>query len=608
MTGVCEVGKMPEHQFKRQLATIMSIDVVSYSRLMGADEEHTLEQLNNHRKTVEECVLGLGGRMFGVAGDSQMAEFSNPIDAVRSAIKFQTAIENGNLKLVSDRRMYLRVGINIGDVIIENGDLFGDHVNIAARLQENAHPGGVAISHTVFSHINGKIDLEFDDAGPQMFKNIGIPIRLYHILFGDAGRAVDTKLSAAPMAIPLPTIPGLADRPALAVLPFEDQGTSNDCQYLAEGLSEDISIGLAKMRWFPVISRNSCVVFRGKPVDEMTIGQMLGARYLLEGSVKLRGNNLRVTAQLVNAEEGLNIWSNTYQYPLENIFDLQDEIAQNIISVLSTHIDQAEQSRSYAKSYEKLDTWDLVKRGLWHQNRLTRDDATQAYDLFSTALERDRNSVEALVQMAWWNFWHVWTQQEEDKNYLIEMEQLARWAMHMDRMDARPHMLIGISLLMRRKADKARSLLKEAVRLNPSLALAHASIGTTYILAGRGEKAIPPLKTAMRLNPVDLNCFHTLGELAIAHVMTGQLHESLEYSEQSLDLRPGYWYARVARITAFVGLNDHDNAIGEVKELRANNPKFTINDIHWLPFVDSTWTDHLINGLREAGFTDKIVA
>ena len=593
---------MTGHQFKRQLVTIMSVDAVSYSRLMGENEENTLVQLNKHRRTVEQSVTGFGGRMFGVAGDSQMAEFSSPVDAVRSAVEFQLAIAEGNKQLPDDQSMCLRVGLNIGDVIVENGDLFGDDVNIAARLQEGARTGGVAISQTVFSHIGGKTDLLFADAGFQSFKNINIPIRLYHVQLGSEVDEQDDVMPDAPsIPAPLTAVPGLADRPALAVLPFSDQGSNNDSQYIAEGLSEDLSIGLAKMRWFPVISKNSSFVFRGKPVDEKTIGRVLGARYLLEGSVRLHGNQLRVTAQLVNAEEGVNIWTNTYQYPLENIFDLQDEIAQNIISTLSTQIDQAEQSRSYAKPYEKLDTWDLVKRGSWHQSKLTKEDATTAHDLFSQALERDPNSVEALVQMAWWNFWHVWTQQADEKK-LIEMERLARWAMHMDRMDARPHMLIGISLFMRRKGDQSRISLKEAVRLNPSLAVAHACIGSTYILAGKGDKAIPPLKTAMRLNPVDLNCFHTLGELAIAHMMIGQTKECLDYSEQSLGLRPGYWYSRLVRITALVESGRNEDAKQEVKELNHHNPNFTLNDIRWLPFVDTRWNNRLIEGLSKAGY------
>ena len=204
--------------------------------------------------------------------------------------------------------------------------------------------------------------------------------------------------------------------------------------------------------------------------------------------------------------------------------------------------------------------------------------------------------------MAWWNFWHVWTQQADEEK-LVEMERLARWAMHMDRIDARPHMLIGVSLLMRRKSDQARISLKEAVRLNPSLAVAHACIGSTYILAGKGDKAISPLETAMRLNPVDLNCFHTLGELAMAHMMTGKAKKCLEYSEQSLGLRPGYWYSRLTRITALVESGRIEDAKQEVKELENHNPNFTLDDIRWLPFVDTRWNNRLIEGLSKAGYS-----
>ncbi len=593
---------MTVKQFKRQLATIMSIDVDSYSVLMGVDEEHTVEQLSNHRQLVQNSVLKFGGRLFGVAGDSQMAEFTNPLEALRSAIDFQVTIARHNQSLEVKKRMQLRVGLNIGDVIVEDGDLYGDDVNISARLQENAHPGGIAVSQTIYSHVDGKIDASFEDDGPQYFKNIGTPIRLFHVQFDGVDQADRLALNkAVPSASVKQAISGLADRPALAVLPFEDHSASDDSQYIADGLSEDLAIGLAKLRWFPVIARGSSVVFRGKPVNEMTIGRTLGARYLLEGSVKLRGKDIRVTTQLVNANAGLNIWSNSYQYPIDSLFDLQDEIIHNIISVLSSQIDQAEQSRSYTKSYEKLDTWDLVKRASWHQNRLTRDDADRAYEILCEALERDPNSVDALVQMAWWNFLHVWTQQEDEEK-LIDMEKLARWAMNMDIMDSRPHMLIGISWLMRRMAEKARGPLEEAVRLNPSLALAHASIGTTYILTGDGSKAIPPLKTAMRLNPVDLNCFHTLGELAIAHFIVGKLEDCFDYTERSLGLRPGYWYAHVVRIAALVEQGEQDSAAHEVEKLVARHPRLSVRDVRWIPIVDTTLMDRLVNGLVRAGF------
>ncbi len=593
---------MTNQSFKRQLVTIMSVDVVSYSRLMGENEGNTLIQLNKHRKTVEKSVTSFGGRMFGVAGDSQMAEFSSPIDAVRSAVEFQSAIHEGNKLLNTDQRMTLRVGLNVGDVIVENGDLFGDDVNIAARLQESARPGGVAISHTVLSHIDDPADLNVTDAGYQNFKNINIPIHLFHIQIGDETEGMGNSLAGI-LSVPaeLSPVPGFANRPALAVLPFSDQGSSKDSRYIAEGLSEDIAIGLAKMRWFPVISKNSSFVFNGKPVDEMTIGRTLGARYLLEGNVRLHGELLRVSAQLVNAEKGINVWSQTYQYQLKDIFELQDEIAQNIISALSTQIDMAEQSRAHAKSPESLDVWDLVKRGLWHQNKLTGKDSAIAFDYFEKALEKEPNSVEALVQMSLWNFWHVWAARKDDGN-LIEMERLARLAMHIDRMDARPHMLVGISLLMRRKADRARVSLGEAVRLNPGLSTAHASIGSTYILSGNGELAIPPLKTAIRLNPDDMFCFHTLGELAFAHMMIGQRDACIEYSDQSLKLRPGYWYARLARIIALVEAEAMEDARKEVVELKQQNPDLGIDDIRWLPFVDPAWNDHLVEKLTLVGF------
>ncbi len=533
---------MEARQYQRRLVTIVSADVVGYSRLMGADEEGTLARLTEYRAVIDDYVSKYRGRVFGGVGDSVMAEFSSPVEAVHCAVAVQRDIESRNNDLAQNRQMKFRMGINIGDVIAENDNLFGDAVNIAARLQEASLSGSILVSETVHTHVGGTLDVAFRDLGNLQCKNISNPIHAYEtILSPQEADSVATTNNLVDVSIP---VPGFKGRPALAVLPFDSLSRERDDEYIADGLTEDIISGLSHLRWFPVIARNSTFVFRGKPMNVIRIGSALGARYLLEGSLRVEGERLRVRAVLVDAVSGMNVWSDRYDRNLRNIFDVQADIAQNIVATLEAQISMAEQQRVYTKPPEQLNTWDIIRRSIWHQCRLTRDDAAIARRLFDAALRKDPYSVEAHIQLAWWYFWDVWTQRRSDAG-LIEMERLARRAMTLDSMDARGHMLVGIAQAMLHQPDRGRRQLRDAIRLNPSQAIAHSVIGSSHILAGEPEKAIDPLVTAMRLSPHDLYIFHAFGELAVAYYMLGLWEEALSNCEKSLRLRPGYWYARV---------------------------------------------------------------
>ena len=352
---------MPAQEYKRTLVTIMSIDAVSYTRLMGEDEERTVANLGERREMISSQVQQFNGRAFGIAGDSIMAEFSSPVDAVRCAMEFQTAIAELNSSLEQGPGMNFRVGINIGDVITRGDDLFGDDVNIAARVQSQAPCGGIAITGTVQSHTIGKISLPFVDTGHHQLKNVSVDVQIFQALMGDddsnfaPANIAPGQIDGADQPLSPEKVQGFHNRPALAVLPFEILGGDKQYEYVADGLAEDIITGLSRMRWFPVISRNSSFVFRGRPVDEKTIGRTLGARYLVQGSFRIFGSKLRVSAQLVDAEEGTNIWSDDYDSSMDDIFELLDTISQRIIGSLSAQIDRAEQFRSYAKPVGNLE-------------------------------------------------------------------------------------------------------------------------------------------------------------------------------------------------------------------------------------------------------------
>ncbi|MEM7301248.1 MAG: adenylate/guanylate cyclase domain-containing protein [Pseudomonadota bacterium] len=601
---------MPGQEFKRTLVTIMSIDVVGYTKMMGANEERTLTILARYRELIDRQVAGFDGRLFGVAGDSLMAEFASPVDAVRAAAEFQKEIAGENADLDVDARMRFRVGINTGDVIARGDDLFGDDVNIAARVQARARKGGIAITGTVYNHVAGKTDIAFVDDGYHRLKNVGVDVRIYHAVLGFLEDDDEEQLPSLPPASraggsadEFERIPGFDDRPALAVLPLELRGAGKENEYIADGIAEDLIRGLSKLRWFPVISRNSSFVFRGKPVDEKTIGRSLGARYLVQGSILFAGPKFRVSLQLVDAKPGTLMWSDNFDSSMDELFDLMENISLGIIGRLNAEIDRAEQFRAYSKPVGNLDTWDLVRKGMWHQNKLTREDAERAKDCFEEALEKDPNSVDALVQTSWWHWWHVWTQRG-DKENLFEMEKLARWAMHMDHMDARPHMLIGIAQLMLKSPVEARSMLQEAVRRDPSSSIAHASIGTTHILCWEGAEAIEPLKTAMRLNPTDISRFHTLCEMGIAQHIDQSWRESVEFAKRSLNERPGYWYAHVVQIASLARSGQVREAEERISAFRSRCPNFRVDHIRWLPFLNETSNQYLIDGLQLAGYAE----
>lgn len=583
--------------FQRRQAAVMSADGVGYSRLMAADEEATLARFMAFIEILTDIVHQHGGRTFGAAGDSIMAEFSRPIEAVQAAIAIQDALRAANEKLPESRRLPFRLGINVGDVIVQNERLFGDGVNVASRLQEIAEPGGIVVSDGIHAHAAPLLDASWEALGDLSLKNITHPVAAYRLHVGEPW-----PLVAAPAVAPVDTttpVPGFAGRPAIAVMPF-DAGLAFEHEYLADGLAEDLITGLSAVRSFPVIDRGSSFSFRGAGLDAGRIGRALGARYLVGGSLREIGNGIRITVNLVDTGTGLLLWSAPFVRSRAEVVALHDDIVCRVIATLDARIDMSEQARSRSRPVADLDAWGLVHRGLWHQNRLTREDALEARRLFELAMQRDPASVEALVHMAWWHFWDVWTQRG-DKTSLKVVASLASRALALDGQDARAHMLAGIARFMTGDPEGSLPALEEAVRLNPSLAVAHASIGSAKILSGRPQEAIAPLQAAMRLSPRDVYLFHAAGELASAYWLSGDNEKALEWCEKSLRLRPGYWYARMIAVCAKVRLGRQQAAMEELHELQQRCSSFSDSSVLWLPFTDKKCNQQLIAELRRAG-------
>src|SRR6516164_4752913 len=375
----------------RRLAAILAADVAGYSRLMGADEEGTLERLKAlRRELVDPQIAEHKGRIVETTGDGLLVEFASIVDAVRCAVAVQQAMPERNTGIGADDRIELRIGINLGDVIVEGDDLYGDGVNIAARIEALADAGGVFVSNTVYDHVRDRVPFVFEDLGEQQVKNITRPVRVYRVR--DAGLAARPPLTPA---LPLP------DKPSIAVLPFTNMSGDPEQEYFVDGMVEEITTALSRIRWLFVIARNSSVTYKGRAVDVKQVGRELGVRYVLEGSVRKAGNRVRITVQLIEASTGRHLWAERYDRDLQDIFALQDEITMNVVAAIEPNVRQAEIERVKRKRPENLDAYDLVLRAIPHASAATPEEASQALALLERAIALEPDYALAHAFAAW---------------------------------------------------------------------------------------------------------------------------------------------------------------------------------------------------------------
>lgn len=594
-------------RFPRRFMAVLCADVHAFGRLMAADAEHCLREWRHHMTQAATLAEAHGGRLFGVAGDSFMGEFSNPVQALQFARSMQEQVSLRVARQVTDLRMEFRMGLHIGSVMVEAERLYGDAVNVAARLQELAPPGGIVVSEAFLAHVAAFDESGWRDLGVQQLKNIPFPVHAFeHGRSGEDQAAVTAQhMRAASAAFRGASVPGLSGRPALAVLPFELH-TSGDgrYRYLEDALPEELIRRLAALRSFVIIDKTSSFSFRNISADSGRIGAALDARYLVYGAVISAGRRSSLTVSLVDAQARRTLWKERYDGPEDRPPEIDDDVVARIVASLGAQVDRLEQARSRRRPISSLDVDDLVQRGAWHQNKFSRSHAVEARRLLELALEHDPDHIEALIEMSWWYFWKIWTQRG-DKSELAEMRRLATRAMRLDPTDARTHMLYGIAELMTGHHDHALTVLEEAIALNPSLSVAHAGLGSCHILSGAPEKAVKPLLAALRLNPQSIYLFHQFCELAVAHLMLGHWAEAQDWAERSLRLRPSYWYARIVSVAAAVRSGDVAGAKVALAALHSHCPRFAIANLYWLPFKDRQWADAVAADLRAAGFGDS---
>lgn len=585
---------MADWQYTRQLATIISIDAVGFSRLMGLDDEYAVAAFEERSSVIADSCNAFGGRTFGAAGDSIMAEFGNPIEALRATFDFQEKIAALNAGTEEERRMPFRAGINTGDVIVRGESLYGDDVNIAARIQEFAPRNGVAVSETTWRHVKDKTDAAFTDLGDLNLKNIALPVRVLITARQDGPTAGNAVASLA--TVPRPFV--AQGPPAIAVLPFRNE-SERDMDYIADGIAEDIILGLSNTRWIRVIAKSSSFQFRDDRLGAGAIGNALGARYLASGVLMRSAGRIRLNASLTDASNGRLIWSRRFEREFVDIFDLQDEMGSEIVSMLDKEIDRAEQARTFQLPWESLETWQLVRRGRWHMNRRTRRDTELALEFFERAYREDPNSSAVLNELAWWYFWRAWLR-FGDHDDLEQVSKYARKALHVDSQDARPHAHLGAVDILQGNARSAREHLEDALHFNPSFAFARSAKGSSHLLLGEPEEAIPLLLDAERLSPFDIYGFHNLGELAAAYCFVGDWQAAIETADRSLSLSPGYFYSRFLKVGALARIGHAEEASKELAIFRTRHPDFSSERVSWIPFVNKAANDLLIENFNAA--------
>ena len=577
----------------RRLASILSADVVGYSKLMSTDEEGAFQTLRSHRIVIADLISEHDGRIFGTAGDSVVAEFLSAVQSMRAAVAIQRALDRHNADLPDARRMVLRIGINVGDVLTDGDDLLGDGVNIAARLQAFAPPAGICISGQVFDQIEGKLNFPLSHRGAPILKNLTRPIQVYEVDWRVDDVAPVVGRSGA---LALPT------KPSIAVLPFANMGGDPEQDYFVDGITDDLITVLSHYRWFFVIARNSSFAFKGRAADIKQVARELGVQYVLEGSARRAGSRVRINGQLVDAESGNHLWAERYDRELSDIFAVQDDITQSVVAAIEPELLMAEGQRAARRSPTDLHSFDCFLRGMWHFHQFKAADNLEAERWLRKAIETDSTFAQGwmgLSRVLNASIWFSWS-------YDVERDQregmfAAQRAIDLDERDPYGYYAMTLHRLLSREQRKALEAAQRAIDLTPNFASGHFALGWARIFIGHFEQAMDPLLRAMRLSPHDPIMFSYLNALALAHYHLEQYDDALVRAEQAFRLRRLYNTGRT--LLACLGqLGRRDDAArvrAEVPELMA-----TENDRIWAltnPYLEPEHVFHLREGLQKAG-------
>jgi len=625
---------MAEERAKRKLSAILSADVKGYSRLMREDELSTVRTLEAYRQVMTAAILKYRGRVVDSPGDNLLAEFASVVDAVESAVEIQKELGVKNAELSESRRMEFRIGINLGDVIEEGDRIYGDGVNIAARIEGLAEAGGISVSGTVFEHIKEKLTLGYEYQGDQTVKNISQPVKVYRILTEPeaAGKVIGEKrpkpekkmwvslvaaaviiiaggiavwqfysrppsiepTSVEKMAFPLP------DKPSIAVLPFDNLSGDPKQVYFSDGMTEDLITDLSKISGLFVIARNSSFQYKGKAADIKKISRELGIRYVLEGSVRRVEDKVRINAQLIDATTGGHIWAERYDRDLKDIFALQDEVTRKIVAALAVRLTEDEQKRLMHKYTNDMAAYDFFLQGLEYHNQQSKKGNLQARKMFEKAIERDSKFALAYalngrtLLMEWVMGW------SKDPRSIEAAFELAKKAIALDDLLPAGHGLLGDVYLWKKKYDQAIAGYKKAVALDPNDADGLAGLSDVLSWSGEPGESVGLVKKAMRLNPRYPIWY--LWVLGHAYFLAGQHDAAIKTFKKALSRNLDYMPAHVYLASIYIEQGRDEEARTEAAEANRLSPQTTLED--WkqrLPYKDQSVLERLIDSLRKAG-------
>jgi adenylate cyclase len=618
----------------RKLAAILCADVVSYSRLMTDDEAATLRSLNEARDIFSKRVEAHGGRLIDTAGDSILAEFPSAVEAVDCASEIQHELAKRNSQLAEHRRMHFRIGINLGDVIEQgDGTIYGDGVNVAARLQTLAEFGGICTSGTVYDQVEGKLPFQFKFVGEQQVKNIDKPVRVYRAVFGTTyavsksgskwlrtivagatvGLVIAIGFSIAWKLLPPRTerastvadqISAIPSGPAIAVLAFDNLSDDPKQDFLSDGLAEEIITALSKVRGLLVIARNSSFQYKGKPVDVRKIAQELGVRYVLEGSVRKSDNRVRVTAQLIEATTGNHLWAERYERSLKDIFELQDEITRKIVSALDVQMVEGNQALTWRRTTDNLEAYEAFMRGREHLILLTREELAISRQYLEKAIKLDPKFALAHTQLASYHFLQTLFGFSESPSQDLERAfALQKKAIALDDSQGFSYAQLGRLYVETHELEKARAAGKKGVDIEPSGGESNAIYGYILEVSGKPEECLAYINRALRLQPFPNPWYPWLQGRCLRHL--GRYEEAIASIKRAIALSPSVVFIRAYLVETYVAAGRLEEARAEAKEVLALDPKFSVAPFVklWDKYDDPNVVKGYAANLRKAGLT-----
>ena len=590
---------MAEKRVQRRLAAILAADVVGYSRMMRENEAGTLAQLKTHRIEVfDPRIAEHNGRIVKTTGDGVLVEFASAVDATECAIKIQRGLARRNEDVPEGHRIELRIGINLGDIIVDEDDIYGDGVNVAARLEGLCDAGDVYVSAVVHDQIEEKIEAAFEDLGEHTVKNIDKPIRVYRV-----SPEVGASVTATAVANPGQSLP-LPDKPSIAVLPFENISSDSEQEYFSDGITEDIITSLSKLSQLMVIARNSSFTYKGRAIRVQLVGKELGVRYVIEGSVRKAGNRVRITAQLIDCATGGHLWAERYDRDLTDIFAVQDEVTAEIVAAMEVTLTTDDQRRLVSKGTDNLEAYDCFLRAREQWWRLSKEGNSNAEAMLERAIKLDPGFSKPyawLSSVRLYEYISGW--RGGSKRSLDQGCDLAQKAVKLDETDSEAHTALGSACLWNREHERATAEYERAIALDPNNARAHVELGWVLHYSGRSAEAIEPINWGMRLDPQYPDfCLYFLAQV---YFRLGQFDEAISLLKRRIIRKPDTDISRVLLAATYGHLGRVDDARAQWADALAVNPNFSLEQRRQvLPYKDPADFEHILDGLRKAGLPE----